>query len=81
MRSPPSHTAPSAYLLGAALLWLLAGTVLLLTTLMPPYTAQLGWTPAFWFVAAPLIVLLVLDPSLPRQLVTLSRRRRSADRY
>ncbi|MEP6899368.1 MAG: hypothetical protein ABI870_12640 [Rhodanobacter sp.] len=80
MRSPPSRTAPSVHLFGAALLWLLAGTVLLLTTLMPPYTAQLGWTPAFWFIAAPLVVLLVLEPTLPQQLMTLYRQRRSAVR-
>jgi hypothetical protein len=36
----------------------------------------LGWTPAFWLVAAPLVVLLALVPSLPRQLLALCRPRR-----
>ncbi|WP_199097732.1 hypothetical protein [Dyella sp. ASV21] len=63
-------------LLGGALLWLLAGTLLLLTTLVPAHTRLLGWTPAFWLVGAPLVVLLVLEPGLPRQLLTLLRPRR-----
>lgn len=63
-------------LLGAALLWLLAGGLLLLTTLLPAHTAALGWTPAFWLVGAPLGVLLVLEPGLPRQLLAMRRPRR-----
>lgn len=58
-------------LLGAALLWLLGGLALLLTTLVPTHTALLGWTTAFWLVGAPLVVLLALEPSLPRQLLGL----------
>lgn len=54
-------------LLGAATLWLLLGSVLLLTTLVPAYTELLGWSAAFWLVGAPLIVLFTLEPSLPRQ--------------
>ncbi|OOG62505.1 hypothetical protein B0E46_12745 [Rhodanobacter sp. B04] len=65
-------------LLCAALLWLLAGSVLLLTTLIPLHTDLLGWTPAFWLLGAPLVVLLVLEPSLPRQLLALCRPRRHA---
>ncbi|WP_430391958.1 hypothetical protein [Dyella sp. 20L07] len=66
-------------LLGGALLWLLAGGLLLLTTLVPAHTSALGWTPAFWLLGAPLIVLLALEPALPRQLLALLRpRRRSA---
>jgi hypothetical protein len=77
MRQPTdSLQARHQRLLGAALLWLLAGAVLLLTTLVPVHSEQWGWTPAFWLVAAPLSVLLVLEPSLPRQLLALARARR-----
>ncbi len=67
------HAASHRRLLGAAVLWLLAGGFLLITTLVPIYTDTLGWTSAFWLVGAPLIVLLTLEPSLPRRL--LARRR------
>jgi len=68
-------------LLGAALLWLLAGAVLLITTLVPIRTESLGWTPAFWLVGAPLVLLLALEPALPRQLLRALRpRRRPASR-
>lgn len=78
---PTARTAHHERLLGAALLWLLAGAALLLTTLAPLHTEALGWTPAFWLVGAPLVVLLALEPSLPRQLLGLrlrSRRRPAA---
>ncbi len=73
MRSP---LLPSPYhqrLFAAAVIWLCAGGFLLLTTLVPAHTNLLGWTPAFWLLGAPLAVLLVLEPRLPRQLL---RRRR-----
>jgi len=77
MRQPTqSHQARHQRLLGAALLWLLAGGALLLTTLVPVHSEQWGWTPAFWLVGAPLSVLLVLEPGLPRQLMALARPRR-----
>jgi hypothetical protein len=77
MRQPTqSHQARHQRLLGAALVWLLAGTTALLTTLVPVHSEQWGWTPAFWLVAAPLSVLLVLEPGLPRQLMALARFRR-----
>ncbi|MGP1664521.1 MAG: hypothetical protein ACTS5I_01120 [Rhodanobacter sp.] len=63
-------------LLGAAMVWLLTGGALLLSTLVPAHTAMLGWTPAFWLLGAPLVLLLGLEPSLPRKLLTLRRRRR-----
>ncbi len=63
-------------LLGAAFLWLLSGGVLLLTTLVPLHTELLGWTPAFWLLGAPLVVLLVLEPALPRLLLLASCRPR-----
>jgi hypothetical protein len=70
----PSHH--HQHLLGAAVLWLLGGGALLLSTLVPAHTDLLGWTPAFWLVGAPLVVLLALEPSLPRQLLALYRPRR-----
>ena len=60
-------------LLGAAVLWLFAGCVLLLSTLVPAHTELLGWTPVFWLLGAPLVVLLALEPALPRQLLALCR--------
>lgn len=68
--SPPLH---HQRLLGAAICWLLAGGILLLSTLVPVHTAALGWTPAFWLLGAPLVVLLALEPQLPRQLLALRR--------
>lgn len=70
---PPAH---HQRLLGAAVLWLLGGGALLLSTLVPAHTDLLGWTPAFWLVGAPLVVLLALEPALPRQLLALCRPRR-----
>ena len=55
-------------LLATAVSWFCAGGFLLLTTLVPAHTPLLGWTPVFWLLAAPLIVLLALEPQLPRQL-------------
>ena len=65
-------------LLGAAVLWLLAGSALLLSTLVPWHTAWLGWTPAFWLLGAPLMVLLALEPGRLRRLPGASRARRPA---
>ena len=53
------------------MLWLLGGSALLLTTLVPLHTELLGWTPTFWLLGAPLAVLLALEPTLPRQLLAL----------
>ncbi|QNK03385.1 hypothetical protein [Dyella telluris] len=73
---PTTRIAHHERLLGAALLWLLGGAALLLTTLVPVHNDALGWTPAFWLVGAPLVVLLALEPSLPRQLLGLVLRGR-----
>jgi len=72
----PSLVHPHQRLLGAALLWLVGGSALLLTTLVPMHNELLGWTPAFWLIAAPMIALLGLEPTLPRELVALCRPRR-----
>ena len=63
--------------LGAIILWLVLGTLLLLSGLVPAFTAVLGWSLAFWLVPAPLTMLLVLEPGLPRLLLSrcLTRRR------
>lgn len=76
MRTPALPAARHQRLLSAAMLWLIVGGVLLLSTLVPAYTEALGWTPAFWLLGAPLVVLLALEPSLPRQLLALCRPRR-----
>ncbi|GAA0701254.1 hypothetical protein ISN75_22175 [Dyella marensis] len=76
MRTQTSDAARHHRLAAGALLWLLAGAVLLLTTLVPARTDLLGWTPAFWLLGAPLALLLVLEPRLPRDLLALVLRRR-----
>jgi hypothetical protein len=77
---PQSAASDRRYrLLAAALAWLLLGSVLLATTLVPAHTELLGWSPLFWLLCAPLAVALTLEPSLPRQLLALCRvRRRNA---
>jgi peptidoglycan/LPS O-acetylase OafA/YrhL len=73
-------TARRPRLMASAVLWLIAGVVLLSTTLVPAHTEFFGWTPMFWLLGAPLAVLLTLEPRLPRQLLRLrqSRRRTSS---
>ncbi len=69
MRQP---LLPSPYqqgLLAAAIGWLSVGSFLLLTTLVPSHTSLLGWTPTFWLLGAPMIVLLALDPRRPQRLL------------
>ncbi len=67
-------------LLGGGVLWLLVGSVLLLTGLLPAYTALLGWSLAFWLVLAPLMILLALEPGLPGHLLRRCGSRRRACR-
>ena len=73
MHAQTSSSVHHQRLLGAAVLWLLGGSVLLLTTLIPAHTELLGWTPAFWLLGAPLVVLLALEPALPRHMLALWR--------
>lgn len=75
MRTQVLASPPHQRLLGATVLWLLAGSALLLTTLVPLHTELLGWTPAFWLLGAPLAVLVTLEPALPRELLALCRPR------
>ncbi|HZX71943.1 MAG TPA: hypothetical protein VFE77_14105 [Rhodanobacter sp.] len=69
MRTQAFDSSHHQRLVAATVLWLCAGGFLLLTTLVPAHTALLGWTPTFWLLGAPLIVLLALDPRVPRELV------------
>jgi hypothetical protein len=76
MRPQVADSDRHSRLLAASLLWLLVGSLLLATTLVPVYTALWGWAPMFWLLCAPLAVVLTLEPSLPRQLLALLRTRR-----
>jgi hypothetical protein len=76
MRQPTPLSRHHQRLLATASLWLAAGGMLLLTTLIPAHTDPLGWAPLFWLVGAPLTVLLALEPTLPRQLLARCRPRR-----
>lgn len=62
-------------LVASAIVWLLLGSFLLLTTLVPVHTSLFGWTPLFWLLGAPMIVLLALEPQLPRRLLMRRRER------
>ncbi len=71
------HSLPFPHhprLFAVATLWLFAGALLLLTTLVPAHTEWLGWTPLFWLLGAPVIALVGLEPAL-LQLVLRRRRR------
>jgi hypothetical protein len=76
MRTDLTPSAHHQRLFAAAMLWLLAGSFVLVTTLIPPHTELLGWTPVFWLLAAPLAVLLALEPRPLRQLRVRRRRQR-----
>lgn len=76
MRSKPIDAGRHPRLLAAASLWLLGGSLLLATTLVPAYSELFGWTPFFWLFVAPLSVALTLEPHLPRQLLSLRKSRR-----
>ena len=76
MRTATVDRCHHEHLLAIALLWLAVGGALLLTTLVPAHTALLGWAPLLWLFAAPLTLLLILEPGLPRALLTLRRVRR-----
>ena len=58
---PTSIAAPAPQpdsLALAAATWLAAGVVLMGLTPLPLRDATLGWTPAFWLLAAPAVLLL-----------------------
>lgn len=76
MRQPTAFTRHDR-LVASALVWLIVGIVLLLTTAVPMHSDLLGWSGAFWMLLAPLALVLVLEPGLPRQLLALLRRPRA----
>lgn len=76
MHQPPLPSPHHQRLLAAAIVWLSVGIFLLLTTLVPAHNSLFGWTPTFWLLGAPLIVLLALELRLPRQLLMRRRSRR-----
>ncbi|GAB2573185.1 hypothetical protein ISP15_04295 [Dyella jejuensis] len=76
MRPEATDVDRRSRLLALALLWLLAGGLLLTSTLVPAHTELLGWAPLFWLLWAPLAVALTLQPDLFRQLWRLRRPRR-----
>lgn len=69
MRTHSTASMDHQRLFIGATLWLLAGSFLLLTTLLPAHTELFGWTPLFWLFGAPLSVLLVLEPGFLRRRV------------
>jgi hypothetical protein len=74
MRTELPPSAHHQRLSAAAALWLLAGAFALITTLVPAHTELLGWTPMFWLLAAPITVLLALEPQRVSRLLTRRRR-------
>jgi hypothetical protein len=78
MRPQVNDSDRRSRLLAVSLLWLLGGSLLLLSTLVPAHTELFGWAPMFWLLWAPLAVALTLEPRLPRQLLALRRSRRRA---
>lgn len=68
--------APSSPWLPWLALWLVLGTLTLCLTPVSAWTPLMGWAPALWLVASPLLLLLVADPWLPLRLFAVWRRRR-----
>jgi hypothetical protein len=60
--STPSHDALTL----AAATWLACGLVLFGLTPLPWRDAALGWSPAFWLLAAPCLVLTARQAFVPR---------------
>jgi len=60
--STPSHDALTL----AAATWLACGVVLFGLTPLPWRDATLGWSPAFWLLAAPCLVLIARQAFPPR---------------
>ena len=74
--SPPSQDALAL----AAATWLACGIVLFGLTPLPWRDTTLGWSPAFWLLAAPCLVLIAKRAFLPRTQETLRHAARSAKR-
>lgn len=77
MQSHRATSTPSAYrqrVLGGLVLWLFAGGALLAGGLLPMHCALLGWSLPYWLLLAPVMLLLTLEPSLPRRLLRRPRK-------
>lgn len=76
----PINSAAAAWFRQATVsslgLWLLAGSVLLLTGLLPVHSALLGWSLPFWLIVAPLLLTVSLAPGLPGRWLRHYRSRR-----
>ena len=57
MRTVPVRAQPFDTVTLIAATWLACGGVLLGLTPLPWHDATLGWTPAFWLLAAPCLLL------------------------
>lgn len=78
-----SQPTPARYrqtTLDAITLWLGAGSLSMLSGLVPLHTALFGWSLPFWLVAAPLLLLLTVAPELPAQWLRRCRSRRRSVR-
>jgi hypothetical protein len=78
IRSESSH--PHDVLTLAAATWLACGIVLFGLTPLPWRDATLGWTPAFWLLAAPCVLLVARRAFPPRTEATQRRPVRSIQR-
>ena len=54
---PANRSEFSLLLIGASVCWLIVGAFVLTLTPVPAHTLQLGWSPAFWLLLAPLCAL------------------------
>lgn len=84
MRRPQAPSPASNPLTLAAGTWLAAGIVLFGLTPLPLRDAQWGWTPAFWLLLAPALILGVgrwfadSHPAVPGERGSTARRRSGA---
>jgi len=79
MYRPTSAHSAARYrhtMLSSLGLWLAAGSLLLLTGLLPVHSALLGWSLPFWLVLAPVLLTLTVAPGLPGEWLRQRRSRR-----
>lgn len=80
-RTAPSPTSQPDILSLAAATWLACGIVLLGLTPLPLRDANLGWSPAFWLLAAPLLLLIAKRLLIPRRSPVPARRQSQPPRH
>ncbi|TAM95897.1 MAG: hypothetical protein EPN40_09920 [Rhodanobacteraceae bacterium] len=73
-RPAPSPAGQPDILALAAATWLACGIVLLGLTPLPLRDASLGWSPAFWLLMAPLLLLTAKRLLIPRRSPAPARR-------